>query len=230
MVARRRWEGCAEALLAAATERLLAAGVRIAQALLPTNEDASAALLSRHGFRHMADLLFMVSTREQFPDVRPTGPLLFEPVDASDLSRLTAIVEQTYEGTLDCPALGGVRDVRDVLAGYRASGVFDAGRWLMVRRDSQDIGCLLLTDHPEDEQWEIVYAGLVPAARGRGHGATIARYAQWRAKEAGRRQLVLAVDAANAPAVSAYAEAGFVVWDRRGAFLRVFPDRSTGGA
>jgi ribosomal protein S18 acetylase RimI-like enzyme len=39
---------------------------------------------------------------------------------------------------------------------------------------------------------------------------------------AGRRQLVLAVDAANAPAIAIYRKAGFTAWDRRNIFLRRF--------
>jgi RimJ/RimL family protein N-acetyltransferase len=33
----------------------------------------------------------------------------------------------------------------------------------------------------------------------------------------------LAVDAANEPAIAAYAAAGFQAWDRRRVYLRVFP-------
>jgi ribosomal protein S18 acetylase RimI-like enzyme len=62
--------------------------------------------------------------------------------------------------------------------------------------------------------------GVVPEARGQGLGISIVRHAQYLARAAGRERLVLAVDAANEPAIAVYAAAGFVCWDRRSVFLR----------
>ena len=151
---------CADALMAEAVRRLAESGVRIAQSLLATDTSDSAELLRQHGFAHMAHLLYMVSIAEQFSTVAPRFPLAFDALAASDTKRLVAIVERTYEGTLDCPQLNGVREIDDVLAGYRACGVFDPVRWFIVRDKDRDVGCLLLTDHPDEDQWEIVYAGL----------------------------------------------------------------------
>ncbi len=131
-------------------------------------------------------------------------------------------MEATYQQTRDCPQLNGVRDVEDVLAGYRAAGVFDAGRWLIVRHAGTDVGCLLLTDFPEHDNWELTYMGVAPSARGNGWGIEMVRYAQWRARLAGRSRLVLAVDAANDPAIRMYVAAGFQAWERRTVCVKVF--------
>jgi len=218
---------CAEALTSEAVAWLARSDVRVAQALVPIAGDEQAAPLRRAGFEHLADLLYMVSLTAEFPVAPPELALLFEPVAAGDVARLASIVEQTYAGTLDCPRLNGVRDINDVLAGYRACGAAHPAPWLVARRDERDVGCLLLADHPEENQWEIVYAGLVPVERGRGHGLALVRRAQWDARQAGRARLALAVDAANAPAVKTYVAAGFQTWDRRRALVRVFPN---GGA
>ena len=85
-----------------------------------------------------------------------------------------------------------------------------------------DVGCLLLTDFPEHENWELTYMGVAPSARGNGWGAHIVRYAQWRARLADRLRLVLAVDADNGPAITLYAAAGFQAWERRTVFVKVF--------
>ena len=63
----------------------------------------------------------------------------------------------------------------EVLSGYRTTGVFDPQRWLLVRQDGEDVGCLLLADHPTSSQWELVYMGLVPEVRGRGLGIELVR-------------------------------------------------------
>jgi ribosomal protein S18 acetylase RimI-like enzyme len=132
------------------------------------------------------------------------------------------VLERTYEGTLDCPRLNGVRAAEDVLATYRSAGCFDPATWFLVRSQGKDIGCLLLTDYPQDEQWELTYVGLLKSVRGRGLGRQLVRHAQWLSQQAGRRRLVLSVDAANAPAIGLYASEGFVAWDRRAVYLRLF--------
>ena len=90
----------------------------------------------------------------------------FEPYEPANHRRLAAVVEASYEQTLDCPELNGVREMDDVLAGYRASGVFDASRWLIAQYAGADVGCLLLSDFPEHDNWELVYMGVLPSAAG----------------------------------------------------------------
>ena len=124
--------------------------------------------------------------------------------------------------SLDCPHIEPARGIDDVLAGYRATGVFDPARWLIVGHQGNDVGCVLLADHPQLDQWELIYMGVVPEARGRRFGLGIARHAQWLARQAGRERLTLAVDAANSPALDVYAAAGFVIWDQCHVFLRSF--------
>jgi len=133
------------------------------------------------------------------------------------------VLEATYEQTLDCPVLNGVRQIEDVLVGYRSTGAFSPDYWLIVRHGGKDVGCLLLADHPQHDNIELVYMGVMSSLRGRGWGIQITRQAQWLTRRAGRRRLVLAVDAANTPAVRMYAEAGFQTWDRRSVYLRRFP-------
>lgn len=218
-------DGLVPALLSAAEELLRRRGIGLAQAILPPESQAAARSFADAGFRHVADLEYQVAVERVFPRERPAGELEFESYRPANHFRLADMLEQTYRGTLDCPSLNGLRKVEDVLTGYRASGLFDPARWLLVRRAGRDIGCLLLTEHvdaarPADTQWELVYMGLSPAARGCGLGTRLARHAQWLAREAGQRRVVLAVDAANAPALRSYAAAGFFPLVRRAVFLK----------
>jgi RimJ/RimL family protein N-acetyltransferase len=211
----------AQRLLAACVNDLESQGVRLAQALLATDHGSDADVLVRGGFRHACDLLYLVSLAESFPAEAPSDSLQFVSYSAAEHKRLAKLVEVTYEGSLDCPQLDRVREIEDVLAGYRAVGEFDPQRWFVAHDGTADVGCLLLADDPANNSWELVYMGVVPAARGRGLGVALARWAQWLAAKAGRRRLTAAVDAANEPAIRAYAAAGFVTWDGRSVFLRV---------
>jgi ribosomal protein S18 acetylase RimI-like enzyme len=124
------------------------------------------------------------------------------------------VLGRTYEGTLDCPSIDGQRAPADILEGYASTGVFRPEHWLMAKHEDAAVGCLLLADHPPD-QLELVYMGLVPAARGRHWGTWLVRQAQWLARQAGRQRLVVAVDLANTPAVKLYRAEGFVKWETR---------------
>lgn len=208
-------------LLAAASELLTTKRFCVAHALLEAGMEEDGRLLQAAGFEFLAQLVYLVSGAEHFPRSVPATPLEFNPYTSANHDRFARVVEATYEGTLDCPRLNGVRRTEDVLAGYRATGVFSAARWLLVRHRGEDVGCLILADHPEHENWELVYMGLVPAARGDGWGTDIARHAQWLTRQAGRPRLVLAVDAANQPAMRIYLKLGFRAWERRTVYLKV---------
>jgi mycothiol synthase len=212
----------AAALLHAASQQLATQNVRIVQALVETDAQPEAELLRQGGYSHAADLLYLVSPADEFPTAPPCCVLQFEAHSAANHQRLAHVVDATYQQTLDCPQLNGIRAVEDVLAGYRATGRFDPSLWLIVRHQETDIGCLLLADHPELGAGELVYMGVVPSARGHGWGMDIARHAQWLARQAGRARLALAVDANNTPAVAMYAAVGFQAWDRRSAYVRIF--------
>ena len=168
-------QATARELLRAGQAHLPQLGIRLAQALLPSNATADKELLTAAGFRHASDLLYLVCLADDFPAASPSPQLQFEPYSSRLHARFTRLVDATYEDTLDCPAVNGVRSVEDVLEGYMATGHFDPNRWFMVRHRGEEIGCLILTDYPENAIWELIYMGLAPAARGHGHGLAIVR-------------------------------------------------------
>lgn len=218
----------AVALLTGIVRAARASGLVLLQALLEFDHGPAFDDFRGAGFQHVADILYLASGREHFPVERPTGPLSFVPYTEPLHERCERAIERSYEHTLDCPRLNGVRTAADVLAGYRATGQFDPARWLLVQAAGSDVGCLILADHAAADQWELVYMGLAPEARGRGWGLAIVRHAQWLAGRAGRARLVLAVDAANAPAIAQYAAAGFAAWDRRSVLIRLLDDERRG--
>ncbi len=215
-------QATAETLLDASSEQLAGDRVRLAQVVLETVTGADDSVLQSGGFRRLTELLYLVCLEDEFPRREPSGPLTFEAYNPVDQDRLVRLVDATYQQTCDCPELNGIRRTEDVLAGYRATGVFDPARWLIVRHEGRDAGCLLLADHPEHANWELVYMGLAVSARGHGWGMHITRHAQWLTAQAGRSQLVAAVDAVNRPAISMYEAAGFRRWDSRHIYVKVF--------
>jgi hypothetical protein len=228
--------GTAVALVNAAVLNAAKSGVRLVHSLLAKDQLEEAVWLAGCGFKKAADLQYLVCPCAKFPSRRPHGELIFEPVcEASSpkmtdekAARLGHIIERTYEQSLDCPALAGVRAIEDVIAGYQGIGQFNPSRWFFVRHPLRagDIGCLLLTEHPRKLREEIIYMGISPEERGNGRGLETVRYAQWLAAGsiatgAASNELVLAVDAANRPAMDIYLRAGFENRACRHVFLRL---------
>jgi ribosomal protein S18 acetylase RimI-like enzyme len=213
-------ESTAGELLHASERWMRSHEVDLATAYLVMEESLEAQRLRNGGYHQAAIIAYLLSETPQFPDLAPNTRVEFVGVTNDQWPRLTAIVDATYEHTRDCPSLNGLRDTRDVLEGYRSSCAYSPAHWLIARHEDQDIGVLLMADHQQLQQLELVYMGVVPAARGRGFGTEITRHAQWLTRCAGRASLVLAVDAENFPAMRGYVACGFSEWDRRRVFLK----------
>ena len=83
---------------------------------------------------------------------------------------LIEALDKSYEDTLDCPELCGVRTTEDVLASHKATGDFDPEHWWLVQLDGRPEGCVLMSRCPDQGALELVYLGLSTALRGRGLG------------------------------------------------------------
>ncbi len=196
------------------------AGVEVVQGLLEPNDRRGALLLCGSGFQRIAVLKYLEWRTGPLPAsvAFPDGVTIRRAPTNS--ARLEAFVSATYEGSLDCPAITGMRSMPKVLEGYRAAGQYDPELWLSVERCGINMGVLLLADHPNSDQVELIYMGLRPEARGRGIGSHMVRHAQNVTRRLGRGRLVLAADAANDKALAVYAAAGFAEWAQRVAMLR----------
>lgn len=217
----------AHQLTTAVAQQMDRVGVEMTQALLPSQDSELVPVLTSAGFTHLADLLYLSCEAERFPVQPPTnGELQFVVYDDTQEQRLIDVVERTYEGTLDCRGLNGLRRMKDVIAGYRETGTFSPENWLLAASGGRDVGVVLLANHPQARHWELMYMGLVPEARGQGWGHQIARQAQWLARCAGVARIVLAVDIVNRPALAMYERAGFAAWDRRSVFVRIDSEKA----
>ena len=198
-------DDAARALVDAVCDHFAARGVALAQALLDPGDAAARAVYLGRAFRQMAELLYLQA------DVRPTYPapalpdgLAWVAYSPAEHARFAATVVESYRDSLDCPALNGVRDIGDVMAGHKASGEFDPSWWFLLCDGGAARAVLLLSRTPPAGAAELVYLGLVPAARGAGLGDLLMRQALHQVATRGPGKLALAVDAGNAPALRLY--------------------------
>ncbi|HEY2412452.1 MAG TPA: GNAT family N-acetyltransferase [Pirellulaceae bacterium] len=216
-----------ESFAAALGKQLAAAlkqgGMHIAQSLLAPGEAESGKWLEIGGFSHAADLLYLTADVSRGPAEPPLLPFALEAFNPTAKPRLIDVIQRTYVGTLDCPRLDGLRSTADVIDGYKSVGEFRPELWFLVRHGADDVGCLLMNLHPDVQHAEIIYLAVTPEVRGRGWGLLLSQYALWLARQTKSQRAVLAVDAANEPAVQMYAVAGFDVFDRREVWLLTFP-------
>lgn len=196
-------------LLADAVCRYYGAGakpVALAQLLLDPSDQTVHDLYRRTGFEDLAELIYLQRSvhratelelpahAEELVNYSPAAHALF--ADA---------IARSYEGSLDCPALNGRRDVEDVIAGHKATGAFDPSMWFALRGENgAGRAVLLLNPTAASDSVELVYLGLVPDARGKGVGDALMRLAVATAVRREFRELSLAVDARNAPALRLY--------------------------
>ncbi|HEY4233942.1 MAG TPA: GNAT family N-acetyltransferase [Lacipirellulaceae bacterium] len=211
----------AERLTQAVARALDYANVEMAQTLLPDRSSTIASAIESGGFSYLAELMYLAGESSPILDDRSDRESLeFIAYDDSQRGRLIDLVERTYLESHDCAAMNGKRQMDDVLDGYQATGDYRPGNWLIVRGDGLDVGVLLMSEEPAAGHFELIYMGVVPEARGKGWGVQIARHALRLAHGAGAERVVLAVDAANGPALAMYGAAGFTMWDRRSVFVR----------
>ena len=194
-------------LIRHAAEATSQTDVHLAQALLDPGETLDRRTFRAGGFTELAHLSYMervMSRTRRESEVRWPSDVVLQRYDDSLEDDLLNILEASYENTLDCPALRGLRETRDILIGHRSTGVFDPALWTLLRVNDQPAGALLLNPSPQQQSMELVYLGLAAKARGRGLGRMLLRHGL--SLVAGRRErtMTLAVDERNAPALALY--------------------------
>jgi len=197
----------------------------LAQALIePHHADVREALL-RAGFSTLAELGYMRTEVPRTPQVVPAWPPGVRVTSLASLGwpastdLLLRAMARSYEGTLDCPALCGIRRTQDVLASHLAVGAFDPALWFIVFAGDAPEGCMLLTRFDEHETAELVYLGLGPPLRGKGLGASLLSMAMTELSVRGATALACAVDGGNEPALKLYKAAKFRRFARRVGFI-----------
>ena len=210
------------ALMARVCEEADGIGAKLSQCLLTPEEVTEAELLQQHGFLHAADMFFLARslTSIDCESSSSDSELFHENFSDANSDRYASVIEKTYQGSLDCPFLNGFRSGTDAIASHKLSGRFDPSGWRIFRHENEDIGVLLLNEHPDQDAIELVYFGIVPEFRGKGLGRRVLAEGVRVAAKTGRSVLFLAVDCGNSYANALYGELGFAELARRRVMIR----------
>jgi ribosomal protein S18 acetylase RimI-like enzyme len=213
-----------DALVQCGCDWLRGQGAGLTQCLLPPSEEFLAASLLRNGFRRITTLSYLDHHRSLTPSWWGPAPRLrYEPYDPDRPDAFHRTLLLTYQDTLDCPEVNGVRTIDEVIQGHRAQGRFDPGHWLLARLGQEPVGVLILVEQADvPQEWEVAYMGIVPAARRRGFGREILLRGLREARLGGARRVMLCVDDRNRPAWELYRRVGFEPYDQRSVLLTVW--------
>ena len=195
--------------------------LHLAQTLLDPGDTLAIEAYTRAGFRRMAELIYLQRTirRPTPPEPLPAGWSLETYTEANHADFAEALL-RSYEDSLDCPLLNGVRPIEDVITGHRATGEFDPADWLLLRHGNDPVGVLLMSRTSTRDGMEIVYLGVAPAARGKGFGDRLMQIATTRVAARKLNRLSLAVDTGNVPALSLYYRHGLTRLTSKVALMR----------
>lgn len=195
-------------------------GACLAQALLSPDETHLAGPLLRNGFRYVTDLWYLRHDRDIANDLFDSpSRLTFQTFAQADSGVFSETMRLTFDGTLDCPEVTTARPIEEVIRGFREQGVFDPACWWLAWDGPHPAGVLLTSAVPEEDNWEVIYVGVVPTARGRGFGRELMLKALLEVRAAGVPEVFLTVDERNAPARDLYHSLGFEAFDRHAVFL-----------
>jgi mycothiol synthase len=185
--------------------------------------------LLKRGFRPVTRLHYLEHLLDRLPS--PTTSLLsYSTYSEENRGVFHATLWRTYEGTLDCPELNGVRSIDEIIAGHVGQGHFRPERWRLAFAGDRPIGVAMATAVPDMAAWDLSYLGVVPEARRRGYGRELAIGVLGQAQETHIQKLIVAVDNRNQPALQLYHELGFLSNDVREVYLYFFGSTLVAGA
>ncbi|MFA9478315.1 GNAT family N-acetyltransferase [Phycisphaerales bacterium AB-hyl4] len=187
--------------------------MRLIQCLLDPPQRRLAGAMRDAGFHDLATLKYMSRRLNRRPRPRSLAGRLpgyrvlhWDDGPVDDFARP---ILDSYEQTLDCPGLRGLRSIDDVIVGHQSAGVFRPDLWHAIYDDQTPVGAMLINDLPHMDACELVYLGLAVPYRGQGLGKQLLEHALDLVHAAGRGSMILAVDERNEPATRLYRGAGF---------------------
>ena len=198
--------------------------VRLVQSLLDPSQVQEAKSLKAGGFTEMATLVYLQqelhgSTQEAVLD--PSIELVTWSPEQRPL--FAQAILESYEETLDCPGMLGLRHIDDIIASHMASGCFMPELWFVAKIDGQPAAVMLLNLVPQRQALELVYLGVDLSWRRQGIAKKLLSYGIGKCRRYDVSNMILAVDDSNTPAKHLYQEMGFVSHGRKLAMIFALP-------
>lgn len=212
-----------DALLQHAFTWLQRRGSVLCQSLLAPEESPLAESLLRNGCRHLTRLwYFQLDLATAHFSAETVGTLKHTTYDRVSKRLFHTTLLQTYEASLDCPELGNVRTIDQIITGHQSQGAHDPRDWWLFLEEGTPVGVVLLAKWPEEHFLEIAYLGVVPTCRGRGLGKRMLQQVLNHQRRQGWTHVTLSVDERNKPAWNLYRGLGFEPVDVREAYIAVW--------
>jgi ribosomal protein S18 acetylase RimI-like enzyme len=189
-------------------------------------EDRPREELESAGFEYVSDILTLIADEFTFPMEGASDRLSFlvRP-EETVFEEMLPLFERTFEKTNDFPKLAAIAPAAEVLRSYQTDTGYRPDLWFFVQAEQEkaceNVGCLILMDHPEFEQLELTYLGLLPEHRGRKYASPIVQHAQRIARKLGRRMVTVSVDSQNQAALRVYGRCGFQFWSKKSLYLKI---------
>lgn len=191
------------------------------QVLVDPEDTAQIAMYRTAGFTQLAELIYLECPGRLLEYRLPQDDwqLLIYTPQRHEL--FAQAILASYEQTLDCPKLSGLRPIEDVITGHKAAGEFEPRNWMVLMHGQVPSGVLILSRVPASDALELTYVGLAPFARGHGLASELLKLAIHRTAELGCSRLTTAADSQNRPALTMYVRAGMRRVGSRLALIRV---------
>jgi ribosomal protein S18 acetylase RimI-like enzyme len=195
-------------------------GIELAQLLIDPAAKSMKQVYVQLGFTDLAELIYLQREVKKIVSLPPLPPSIQMVNYSPELhGQFVQTIARSYEQSLDCPGLSGMRDMEDVVTGHK--GVeFNPDIWFLMLIDGQPAGVLLMGTATHANALELVYLGLVPEARGKGLGDILVNLALLTVYRQNRSDLTLAVDSRNTPATRLYYRHGLKKVGTRAALVK----------
>ncbi len=188
--------------------KLQAAGIAQVQALVDSKDVAAKLAMLHSSFRQVTTVRHLLfDLRIPFSQTnfsRLASNYSLRPACEFTRERVDQLVDETFQATLDCPDLDGLRTSAEVVGGLLEAKPWDENLpWWVLCQGSTPVGCSFVNPHPKSI-YELAYVGLVPSVRGRGLGRLLVEAAMADCSRHGGEYLATAVDIQNWPACHIY--------------------------
>lgn len=211
----------ARILLAEVLDDYANADLAMMQVLVEPRDTSLLGIYESMGFYRLAELIYLEAEPRRLLWKLPGDGWEMLSYSPATHAQFAETILASYEGTLDCPGLNGLRSIDDIIAGHKGSGEFEPQHWHLIRHNGRPAAVLLLARVPASDALELVYIGLCPWARGKGLASELMKFSLLQADELNCGRLTTAVDARNTPAMQVYFRAGMRKVGSRIALIKV---------